>query len=90
MNGDRYSQEIVDGMKVIVCKVKQNPLGYTSVAYPVDELRLPPWFKELPFDDTSMEEVIIDNKLDNLIGVLNYDLEGTKQNNTFNSLFDWS
>jgi len=36
-----------------------------------------------------MEEVIIDNKLDNLIGVLKYDLASTKQNTTFNSLFDW-
>jgi len=90
MNGDKYSQEIVDGMKVIVCKLKPNPLGFTSVAYPTDELRLPEWFKELPFDGDAMEEVIIDNKLDNLIGVLNYDLESTKQNNTFNSLFEWS
>ena len=55
MNGDKYSQEIVDGMKVIVCKLKQNPLGYTSVAYPTDELRIPEWFKELPFDDDAME-----------------------------------
>jgi len=90
MNGDKYSQEIVDGMKVIVCKLKQNPLGYTSVAYPTDQLRLPDWFKELPFDGDAMEEVIIDNKLGNLIGVLNYDLESTKQNNTFNTLFEWS
>ena len=89
MNGDRYSQEIVDGMKVIVCKLKANPLQYTSVAYPTDELRLPEWFKELPFDTDGMEEVIIDNKLDNLIGVLDYDLESTKQNTTFNSLFEW-
>ena len=89
MNGDKYSQEIVDGMKVIVCKLKQNPLGYTSVAYPTDELRLPDWFKELPFDGDAMEEVIIDNKLDNLIGVLKYDLESTKQNTTFHSLFEW-
>jgi DNA polymerase elongation subunit (family B) len=89
MNGDRYSQEIVDGMKVIVCKLKQNPLGYTSVAYPTDELRLPEWFKELPFDGDAMESTIIDNKLDNLIGVLNYPLEDTKQNNTFNTLFDF-
>ena len=89
MNGDKYSQEIVDGMKVIVCKLKQNPLGYTSVAYPTDELRIPEWFKELPFDDTAMAETIIDNKLDNLIGVLKYDLEDTKQHNTFNSLFDF-
>ena len=90
MNGDKYSQEIVDGMKVIVCKLKANPLGFTSVAYPTDELRIPEWFKELPFDGDAMEEVIIDNKLDNLIGVLDYDLESTKQKTTFNNLFDWN
>jgi len=89
MNGDKYSQEIVDGMKVIVCKLKQNPLGYTSVAYPTDELRLPNWFKELPFDDTAMAETIIDLKLKNLIGVLDMDLEDTKRNNTFSTLFDF-
>jgi DNA polymerase elongation subunit (family B) len=87
MNGDKYSQQIVDGMKVIVCKMKDNPLGYTSVAYPTDELRLPKWFQELPFDDSSMEATIINNKLDNLIGVLEWDLESTTQNNTFGSLF---
>jgi DNA polymerase elongation subunit (family B) len=90
MNGDKYSQEIVDGMKTIVCKLKQNPLGYTSIGYPTDELRLPEWFKKLPFDDGAMEETIIDNKLDNLIGVLEYDIQSTKQTNTFNNLFDWS
>jgi DNA polymerase elongation subunit (family B) len=89
MNGDKYSQEIVDGMKVIVCKLRPNPLGYTSVAYPTDELRLPEWFKALPFDDDAMAETIIDNKLDNLIGVLNYPLEDTKQHTTFGSLFEF-
>lgn len=89
MNSDRYSQDIVDGMKVIVCKLKQNPLGFTSVAYPTDELRLPDWFKELPFDDNAMAETIIDLKLKNLIGVLNMDLEDTKRDNTFSTLFDF-
>ena len=89
MNGDKYSQTIVDGMKVIVCKLKQNPLGYTSVAYPTDELRLPDWFKDLPFDHEAMEETIIDNKLGNLIGVLNWDVQSTLQHNTFQSLFDF-
>ena len=89
MNGDKYSQTIVDGMKVIVCKLKQNPLGYTSVAYPTDELRLPKWFKELPFDNEAMEETIIDNKLGNLIGVLDWDVASTLQHNTFQSLFDF-
>ena len=87
MNGDKYSMGIVDGMKVIVCKVKDNPLGYTSVAYPVDELRLPKWFQELPFDHSEMEATIINNKLENLIGVLEWDLNSTTQNNTFGNLF---
>jgi DNA polymerase elongation subunit (family B) len=87
INGDKYSMQIVDGMKVVVCKLKPNPLGFTSVAYPTDELRLPKWFQELPFDHAEMETVIINNKLENLIGVLEFDLDSTEENSTFNSLF---
>jgi DNA polymerase elongation subunit (family B) len=89
MYGDKYSMNITDGAKVIVCKLKQNPLGFTSVAYPVDELRLPQWFKDLPFDHDEMEATIIDNKLSNLIGVLNWDIKSTEEKNTFNSLFEF-
>jgi DNA polymerase elongation subunit (family B) len=89
MNSDKYSMQIVDGMKVIVCKLKDNPLEYNSVAYPVDELRLPTWFKELPFDHSEMESTIIDKKLDNLIGVLNWNIGETDEKNTFNSLFEF-
>ena len=89
MNSDKYSQEIMDGMKVIVCKLKKNPLEYTSVAYPTDELRLPQWFKELPFDDATMESTVIDNKLGNLLGVLGWDIKSTESKNTFNNLFDF-
>lgn len=84
---DKYSMNITDGAKVIVCKLKPNPLGYTSVAYPVDELRLPDWFKELPFDHYEMENVIIDKKVSNLIGVLDWDLSKTKQRTTSDDLF---
>lgn len=87
MHGDKYSMQITDGMKLIICKLKDNPLGFTSVAYPTDELRLPKWFQELPFDHAAMEQTIINNKLDNLIGVLEYDLESTLQDTTFNDLF---
>ena len=89
MNGDKYSMQIVDGAKVIVCKLKSNPIGFTSVAYPVDELRLPKWFMELPFDDAEMEQTIIDNKLENLIGVLGWDIKSTEEKNTFNKLFEF-
>jgi DNA polymerase elongation subunit (family B) len=89
MYDDKYSMAITDGQKVIVCKLKQNPLGFTSVAYPVDELRLPQWFKDLPFDAAEMETTIIDNKLGNLIGVLNWDIRSTEEKNTFNNLFEF-
>ena len=87
MHGDKYSMNIVDGMKVIVCKIKDNPLGFTSVAYPTDELRLPKWFQDLPFDHQEMETTIINNKVENLIGVLEWDLQSTFQESTFSSLF---
>ena len=90
MNGDKYCMNIVDGMKVVVCKLKNNPIGYTSVAYPTDELRLPKWFQELPFDHDEMEETIINNKIDNLIGVLRWDVASTIEKNNFNDLFSFS
>jgi len=91
MNGDNYSMQIVDGMKVIVCKLKPNPLNWTSVAYPTDELHLPAWFRELPFDDQEMENTVVDQKIDNLLGVLEWDLAAaTNTQNTFTSLFDFS
>ena len=89
MFDDKYSMGIVDGAKVIVCKIKDNPMGYTSVAYPVDELRLPQWFKDLPFDDGEMETTVIDEKLENLIGVLEWDISSTRSDNTFSKLFDF-
>ena len=88
LNGDNYSMKIIDGMKVIVCKLRDNPLGFTSIAYPTDELRLPTWFKELPFDDSAMEETLVDDKIDNLLGVLNWEIRAnTNVKSTFNDLF---
>ncbi len=90
MNSDKYSMQIVDGMKTIVCKLKSNPLGWTSIGYPTDETNLPAWFKELPFDDTEMEQTVVDQKIDNLLGVLGWDLgSATNTDNTFQTLFEW-
>ena len=90
MHGDNYSQSIIDGMKTIVCKLKPNPLGYTSVGYPTDESHLPQWFKDLPFDDSLMEATIVDKKIDNLLGVLEWDLAGkTQTENQFDDLFSF-
>jgi hypothetical protein len=88
MHGDNYSTAIVDGMKTIVCKLKDNPLGYSSVGYPTDETHIPQWFKDLPFDDALMETGIVDQKVENLLGVLNWHIaENTQISTTFNDLF---
>ena len=90
MHSDNYSLQIVDGMKVIVCKLKDNPLGYTSVAYPTDESHIPQWFKDLPFDDSTMEAGIVDQKVENLLGVLDWQIaENTNINSTFDTLFSF-
>ena len=90
MNSDKYSMQIVDGMKAIVCKLKANPLNWTSIAYPTDELHLPQWFRDLPFDDAEMEATVVDQKIENLLGVLEWDLaSSTSTNNTFQTLFDF-
>ena len=90
MNSDNYSMQIVDGMKTIVCKLKSNALGWTSIGYPTDESRLPTWFTELPFDNEAMQATVVDKKIDNLLGVLDWDLAAaTNTENTFTSLFSF-
>jgi hypothetical protein len=90
VHGDNYSMKIVDGMKVIVCKLRPNPLNFTSIAYPTDELRLPGWFTELPFDDEAMEKTLVDEKIDNLLGVLDWDIRAnTNTNSMFDELFSF-
>ena len=85
MNSDNYSMKIVDGMKIVVCKLRPNPLNMTSIAYPTDELRLPDWFKELPFDDDEMEKTLVDEKIENLLGVLDWKI---RENLNIKSAFD--
>ena len=90
MNNDKYSIQCIDGMKVIVCKLKANPMGWTSIAYPTDESHIPQWFKDLPFDGDAMEATVVDQKIENLLGVLNWNLSAATQTaNTFNSLFEF-
>ena len=90
MYADNYSMKIIDGMKTIVCKLKDNPLGYTSVGYPIDQTNIPDWFKTLPFDQDLMESTIVDQKVENLLGVLDWDIQAhTDTKSTFDSLFTW-
>lgn len=86
---DRYAMRITDSSRIIVCKLRKNTFGMTSIAYPIDEPHLPAWFRELPFDDAAMEATIIDNKIMNLCAVLDWNLTHTQLRGG-DSLFSWS
>ena len=89
-NSDNYSMKITDGMKVVVCQLKSNNMGFSSIAYPTDELQLPDWFKKLPFDEVEMEKKVVDKKVHNLLNVLKWDFSQMQTSNTFHDLFSFS
>jgi oligoribonuclease NrnB/cAMP/cGMP phosphodiesterase (DHH superfamily) len=62
----------------------------TSIAYPVDEPHLPEWFLTLPFDSDSMSAGVVDKKVENLVGCLNWDLSRTQKSHAhLETLFDF-
>ena len=90
INMDQHAMRIVDGQKVVVCKLKETSENrLTSIAYPVDETRLPQWFLSLPFDSEDMMTSIVDQKIINLLGALKWDLTAaSKESVHFNTLFE--
>lgn len=89
MHNDRHTGKIVDAQKIIVCKLKEDATNVmSSIAYPVDEAHLPDWFTSLPFDEELMMETVVDKKVENLLGVLKWDLQqASKASVHFNNLF---
>lgn len=80
INQDHHAMKITDGQKIVVCKLRQTiENNLTSIAYPVDEVHLPDWFLTLPFDTDGMQAGIVDQKVKNLLGVLNWDFSRTKK-----------
>jgi hypothetical protein len=88
-NSDNYSLQIMDGSKVVVCRLKNNPMGYTSIAYPTDEMHIPDWFKELPFDEEAMEEAVLDKKIQNVLGVMGWDLKRSNDSQALQQFFEF-
>lgn len=88
--GDNQSMNVPDGGKTVVCRLKDNQFGITSISYPIDQVHnLPEWFKTLPFDVDSMEFKLIDKKLGNIIGLMKFDLNKSKQNEAVSDLFSF-
>lgn len=92
MHHDQHSMRIIDGQKIIVCKLKETAENrLSSIAFPVDEVHLPDWFIKLPFDSDDMMAGVVDKKIENLLGVLKWDLSrANKEHSHLATLFDFS
>ena len=84
---DTVSMEIQDGSKIIVCYLKENKFKMNSVAYPIDLLNLPDWFKSLPFDEEEMEKTVLDKKIFNILEIMNWDLKEIENYNNYDEFF---
>jgi DNA polymerase elongation subunit (family B) len=86
---DRNSMTIMDGQKVIVCKLLKNKFNIDSIAYPIDQHFLPDWFKVMPFDTNLMVTTAVDQRIENIFGMLDWNLEQSKETETFRENFSW-
>ena len=87
---DNYSIPISNGSKITVCILKPgNNLNMDRIAIPNDLLRIPEWIEKLPYDDDTMAKNLIDKKIKNLIGILKWDLDSSKEVNVANKFFDF-
>ena len=77
INMDQHAMRIIDGQKIIVCKLKDTvENNLTSIAYPVDS--------------EGMQAGIVDQKVKNLVGCLNWDLSRTQKTHAhLETLFDF-
>ena len=92
IHNDHQTTKIIDGQRIVVCKLRITPdNSMTSIAYPVDETRLPEWFTCLPFDGDEMMTTIVDKKVSNLLSVLKWDFSRAKKEHAhLETLFDFS
>lgn len=88
---DMSVPEAVDGSKMIVCKLKNNPYGIKNIGYPLEcKDYLPDWFLELPFDDAEMEAAVLTKKLENIFGILDMNISIHESSDIIdNDFFSW-
>jgi len=77
--GDKTRSKIASGMKIKVYYLLKNSHEFTCIAIPTDEVDVPQWFRDLPFDMKKMGKVLIDSKLKAMYASLKWAIpkEGT-------------
>ncbi len=66
-NNDRQSMQITSGMKIKVFYLKRPDGKFKSIAFPVDEERVPDWFYKMNIDTDLQVEKLVDKPLLNIL-----------------------
>lgn len=70
-NNDRQSMQITSGMKIKVFYLKRPDGKFKSIAFPVDEERVPDWFYKINIDVDLQVEKLVDKPLLNILKAIN-------------------
>ena len=71
--GIQDEPEIISGSKIKILWLKENPYGFTNIAFPSETETLPAWFKQhFDVDMAAMEQKLVDQKLQNIFDALNW------------------
>ena len=85
---ESHIPRITDMSKVVTCKLRPNDYGFNSISYLTDQTKFPEWFRELPFDTEAMLQGVLYKKIENIFGILDWNLDYIKSGSSFDQLFD--
>jgi DNA polymerase elongation subunit (family B) len=78
-HNEKSMDMIRDGDKIESIPLKRdsssNPMDLGSIAIPVGATNLPEWFRNLPYDTAAQEKKLLDQKLENIFGILGWSFE---------------
>jgi hypothetical protein len=77
---DRFDEKALDyvrdGDKAEILYLLPNEYDFRTVAIKVDEVYVPEWFKELPFDNEKHERKLVYRKMQNVVGdIMDWEFE---------------
>ena len=52
-------------------------------------MNLPDWFKQMPFDEEAMEESVLNKKIKNVLGAMNWDLDRMNESEALQEFFEF-
>ena len=77
-----------DGKKIIEFKTDVKGLETVAPVKPSSYF-IPQWFKDLPFDEEGMEQAVLDKKIQNVLGVLGWDLSRANDSEVMDNFFEF-